>query len=82
MAFRDVDFLKLNRELQTLDVLFNLGLMTVIVKATRLTDHTLSVTDHICTNTPEKVIQSGICSINFSDYLQVFLRWSVHYLLP
>jgi hypothetical protein len=59
-----IDFLKYNNDVQTsayLDMLFDLGFMPVITKATRVTDHTSSLIDHIYTNTPEKVIKSGIC---------------------
>ena len=65
LLLRDVniDFLKYNKDAQTseyLDMLFDLGFMLVITKATRVTDHTSSLIDHIYTNTPEKVITSGI----------------------
>ena len=42
-----------------LDVLFVLGSLSVITKATRVTDYTFSVTGHIHTNKPEKVIKLG-----------------------
>jgi len=47
--------------------------MPIITKATRITDHTSSLIDHIYTNTPEKVIKSGICLADISDHLPVFL---------
>ena len=53
-------------------MLFDLGSMPVITKATRVTDHTSSLIDHIYTNTPEKVIKSGICLADISDHLPVF----------
>ena len=53
-------------------MLFDLGFMPVITKATRVTDHTSSLIDHIYTNTPEKVIKSGICLADISDHLPVF----------
>ena len=45
----NIDFLKY-KDVQTseyLDMLFDLGFMPVITKATRLTDHTSSLIDHI-----------------------------------
>jgi len=45
----NIDFLKY-KDMQTseyLDMLFDLGFMPVITKATRLTDHTSSLIDHI-----------------------------------
>ena len=53
-------------------MLFDLGFMPVITKATRVTDHTSSIIDHIYTNTPEKIIKSGICLADISDHLPVF----------
>jgi len=69
------DFLKYNKNAQTsayLDMLFDLGFMPVITKATRVTDHACSLIHHIYTNTREKAIKSGICLANISDHLPVF----------
>ena len=66
----NIDFLKYNKDAQTsryLDMLFDLGFMPVITKVTRVTDHSSSLIDHIYTNTPEKVIKSGICLADISD---------------
>ena len=71
----NIDFLKYSNDAQTsayLDMFFDLGFMPVITKATRVTDHTSSLIDHIYTNTPEKVIKSGICLADISDHLPVF----------
>ena len=38
-----------------LDMLFDLGLMPVITKPTRVTDHISSLIDHIYTNAPERL---------------------------
>ena len=77
LILRDVniDFLKNTKYTQTsvyLDMLSDLGFMPVITKATRVTDHTSSLIDHIYTNTPEKMIKSGICLADISDHLPVF----------
>ena len=42
-----------------LDVLFVLGSLSVITKATRVTEYTFSASDYIHTNKPEKVIKLG-----------------------
>ena len=46
------------------------GLMPV--KATRITDHSSSLIDHIYTDTPEKVIKAEICLADVSNHLPVF----------
>lgn len=60
----NVDFLKYNDDNQTseyLDILLDQGFMPLITKATRLTDHTSLLSDHIhiYTNVLHKVIKSG-----------------------
>ena len=41
-------------------------------KPTRITDHTATLINHIYTNTPEKLIKSGLCLADISDHLPVF----------
>ena len=48
-------------------MLLDLGYLPLITKATRITYHTSTLIDHIYTNTPGKVIKSGI-----SDHLPIF----------
>ena len=55
-----------------LDMLLSLGFMPIITKPTKITDHTATLIDHIYTNTPEKLIKSGICLADISDHLPVF----------
>ena len=55
-----------------LDMLFDLGFLPIITKATRITYHTSTLIDHIYTNTPEKIVQSGICLVDISDHLPCF----------
>ena len=55
-----------------LDMLFSLGFMPLITKATRITYHSKTLIDHIYTNSPEKVIKSGICLADISDHLPCF----------
>ena len=55
-----------------LDMLLNLGYMPIITKATRITDHSASLIDHIYTKAPQKVLTSGICLADISDHLPCF----------
>ena len=58
----NVDFLKCNKDTYIsdyLDVIFVLGSLLVLHKATIVKDHNFSVTGHILTNKPEKVIKLG-----------------------
>ena len=69
------NLLKYNEDKQTseyLDMLLSLGFMPIITKPTRITDHTATLIDHIYTNTPEKVIKSGLCLADISDHLPLF----------
>ena len=71
----DENLLKYSEDKQTseyLDMLLSLGFMPIITKPTRITDHTATLIDHIYTNTPEKLIKSGICLSDISDHLPVF----------
>ena len=53
-------------------MLLSLGFMPIITKPTRITDHTATIIDHICTNTPEKLNKPAICLADISDHLPVF----------
>ena len=55
-----------------LDTLLNLGYMPIITKATRITDHSATLIDHINTNAPQNVFTSGICLADISDHLPCF----------
>ena len=55
-----------------LDMLLNLGYMPIITKATRITDHSATLIDHIYTNAPQKVFTSGIYLADISDHLPCF----------
>ena len=71
----NVDFLKYNYDNQTseyLDMLLDQGFRPLITKATRLTDHTSTLIDHIYTNVLHKVIKAGICLADVSDHLPIF----------
>ena len=71
----NIDFLKYHTDNKTsdyLDMLLNLGFLPIITKATRITDHTATLIDHIYTNCPQKVVKSGVCLVGISDHLPVF----------
>ena len=77
LVFGDLNenLLKYSEDKQTsecLNMLLSLGFMPIITKPTRITDHTATLIDHIYTNTPEKLIKSGICLADISDHLPVF----------
>ena len=47
--------------------------LTQLIKCpTRITCNTATLLDHICTNTPEKITQSGIFDIAISDHLMIY----------
>ena len=49
-----------------------LGYMPLIPEATRMTDHTTTLIDHIYTNVPQKITKAGICLADITDHLPVF----------
>ena len=79
LIFGDINenFIRYNDNKQTYEYLD----MPVIAKATRITDHTSSLIDHIYTNTPEKRIKSGICHADISYHLPISCTIDSTYLL-
>lgn len=61
-----------NKTSDYLDMLFNIGVMPLITKSTRITDHTSTLIDHIYTNVPHKILKTGICLADITDHLPVF----------
>ena len=61
-----------NRTAVYLDMLFDSGFMPITTKATRITDHSKTLIDHIYTNVPQKVLKASICLAGISDHLPVF----------
>ena len=53
-------------------MLLDLGYMPLVTKATRITDHTATLIDHIYTNVPQKITKAGICSADITDHLPVY----------
>ena len=71
----NIDFYKYYSDKFTseyLDMLFDLGYMPLITKATRITDHSATLIDHIYSNSPQKIFKSGICLADLSDHLPCF----------
>ena len=53
-------------------MLLELSFMPLITKATRITNYTSTLIDHIYTNGTEKIITAGICLAYISDHLPIF----------
>ena len=71
----NINLLNYNRDNQTsdyLDMLLDLGYMPLITKATRITDHTATLIDHIYTNVPQKITKAGICLADITDHLPIY----------
>ena len=51
-----------------IDLCFSHSLHQLIREATRTTEHIKTLTAHIITNSPEKIIQSGVIEIGLSDF--------------
>ena len=71
----NINLLNYNKDNKTsdyLDMLLDAGFMPLITKATRITDHTSTLIDHIYTNVPHKVCKSGICLADITDHLPIF----------
>ena len=61
---------KLSREYKQL--LTSFGCKQIIDKPTRITEHSLSLLDHIIINNPQKIYQSGVLNVGLSDHLMVY----------
>ena len=57
-------------------MIYSLDLLPVITKPTRITNHTVTLTDHIYTNNVNR-LTSGIVAVDISDHLPVFV-WLTH----
>ena len=52
-------------------MIYSLDLLPVITKPTRITNHTVTLTDHIYTNNVDR-LTSAIVAVDISDHLPVF----------
>jgi len=71
----NIDLLRINSHSPTenyINMIYTNGLLPVITKPTRITNHTATLIDHIYTNTPISQIISGIVTVELSDHLPVF----------
>jgi len=71
----NIDFLRINTHPQTeayLNMIYANGLLPIVTKPTRITNHTSTLIDHIYTNTTISQITSGIAIADLSDHLPVF----------
>ena len=74
MGDMNIDLLKYHSHQQTeryLDMIYFLDLLPVIIKPTRITNHTATLTDHIYINNVNR-LTSGIVTVDISDHLPVF----------
>ena len=55
-----------------IDLCFSHSLHQLIMEPTRTTEHTKALIDHILTNSPEKVIQSGVTEMGLPDHELVY----------
>ena len=51
-----------------MDLCFSHSLLPLIAQPIRTTEHTKTLTDHILTNSPEKVVQSGLIEMELSNH--------------
>ena len=51
-----------------MDLWFSHSLHQLLVEPTRTIERTKTLTDHILTNSPEKVIQNGVIETQFFDH--------------
>ena len=50
------------------------GLTQIINNATRITETTSNLLDHILTNSKDKISQSGVIDIGISDHQMIFVQ--------
>ena len=55
-----------------IDLCFSHSLHQLIRKPTRTTKHAKTLIDHILTNYPEKIIQSGVIEMGLSDHELIY----------
>jgi len=71
----NINFMNYNTDNNTsdyLDMLLSTGFIPLITKSTRITQHTSTLIDHIYTNIPQNVLNTGICLADITDHLPIF----------
>jgi len=58
------------------------GLSQLITEPTRVTAHSQSLTDLCVSNTPDKIVRSGVMPLGISDHSLVYLIRKKHYTIP
>ena len=72
----NIDLLKYETHMKTsdfLDEIFSFGLLPVITKPTRITDHSATLIDHIHTNLINNLYKLGIIVTDLSDHFGTFI---------
>ena len=57
-----------------LEFCFTHSLEQIITRPTRVTDQTATIIDHILTNSPDKVSQSGVLDLGLSDHDLIYCK--------
>ena len=60
-----------------LNVMSQHGYIPVISRPTRITDHSMTLIDHIFTNSVSHFLRSGILQDHFADHLGIFIKISL-----
>ena len=71
----NIDFLKCHTHPETddyINMIFTHGFLPIITKATRITDHSATLIDHIYTNANLETVTAGIALFDISDHLPIF----------
>ena len=58
------------------------GFIPVISRPTRITDHSMTLIDHVFTNSLSNFLKSGILKDPFADHLGVFIKISLNSSIP
>lgn len=76
----NIDFLKCNSLSLTedyLEMLYTNNMLPEITKSTRITSHTATLIDHICTNSFNQQTVPGIATVDISDHFTGVLQWRI-----
>ena len=76
----NIDFLKCNSLSLTedyLEMLYTNNMLPEITKPTRITSHTATLIDHICTDSFNQQTVPGIATLDISDHFTSVLQWRI-----
>ena len=77
----NIDLLKYNNHAKTNNFIDNLianGMIPLVTKPTRITDHSATLIDHVYTNKIDKHIETGIIITDVSDHFGTFSTFSLN----